>query len=145
MTTWLEATDEAAMQLFSRQIDGPITMLNLLRFRDTADYSAFPDLDPGATISGREAYQRYIEHTLPYLHATGGALDLLGNAGHFFVGPPDEVWDAAMLVRQNSLQDFLAFATNEAYLAGVGHRTAALIDSRILPIEVLPDHNLLTT
>ena len=46
----------------------------------------------------------------------------------------DERWDAAMLVRQSSRQSFLAFATNQDYLAGIGHRVAALFDSRILPL-----------
>ena len=38
-----------------------------------------------------------------------------------------------MLVRQASLQAFFAFASDEGYLAGIGHRTAALEDSRLLP------------
>lgn len=46
----------------------------------------------------------------------------------------DEQWNLVMLVRQNSLQDFMAFSSNEAYLVGLGHRTAALEDSRLLPI-----------
>ena len=29
----------------------------------------------------------------------------------------------------------MAFAEHEAYLAGLGHRTAALADSRLLPLE----------
>ena len=33
---------------------------------------------------------------------------------------------------------FLAFASNRAYLAGVGHRTAALEDSRLLPLSEEP-------
>ena len=39
-----------------------------------------------------------------------------------------------MLVRQRSVGAVMAFATNEAYLAGIGHRTAALEDSRLLPL-----------
>jgi hypothetical protein len=42
------------------------------------------------------------------------------------------------MVRQASVDDFFAFATNVGYLAGVGHRTAALEDSRILPVVELP-------
>ena len=132
---YIDATDAAAMQLFGSGYEGEIYMLNLLRFRDIADYTAFPAIAPAADISGREAYQKYIDHTLPFLHETGGDVTLMGDAGHFFVGPPDEVWDMAMVVRQNSLADFLTFASNEAYLSGIGHRTAALIDSRILPIR----------
>ena len=36
--------------------------------------------------------------------------------------------------KQTSLQHFMAFATNQGYLAGIGHRTAAVADSRLLPI-----------
>ena len=134
MTTYLDPTDETAMALFSRQIDGPLTMLNLLRLRDTADYTDFPELAPDAPITGREAYDRYVAHTLPYLESSGGELLYLGDGGNYFIGPEGEGWDIAMLVRQASVDDFLAFATNEAYLAGVGHRTAAVCDSRILPL-----------
>jgi hypothetical protein len=43
-----------------------------------------------------------------------------------------------MLVRQSSVASFLAFASHDAYLAGLGHRTAALEDSRLLPLSELP-------
>ncbi len=139
MTTYLDPTDATAVALFGRQSAGPLTMLNLLRLREVADYTGFPELAPQGSISGHEAYDRYIAHTLPYLEATGGELMYLGDGGDYFIGPEGEGWDVAMLVRQASVEDFIAFATNEAYLAGVGHRTAAVWDSRILP---LADRNL---
>ncbi len=132
---YLEATDEAAVRLFSSGFEGEILMLNLLRFRQVADYTSAPELEPESPISGRQAYQKYIDHTLPFLTATGGNISLIGEGGHFFVGPSDEVWDVAMVIRQHSLEDFLSFASNEGYLRGIGHRTAALLDSRILPIR----------
>ncbi len=117
---FLEPTDETAEALLRRGIDGPITMLNLLRFRDVADYSADPDLAPSAPISGAEAYRRYAEHTMPHLLASGGEVIFEGSGGEFFIGPTDERWDHVLLVRQASLDDFFAFASNEAYLAGLG-------------------------
>ena len=117
-----------------RQIKGPVVMLNLLRFREIADYSATPDLAPEAVISGAAAFQKYVEHTLPYLRQSGGDLIFLGSGGPFLIGPESERWDLAMLVRQQSVDSFLSFATHEAYLAGIGHRTAALEDSRLLPL-----------
>lgn len=131
---YLDPTDEGVHRLFARGITGPFTMLNLLRFRDRADYAGFPELAPPAPISGREAYDLYIRHTLPFLTATGGSVQFLGDGGHNFVGPSDERWDAVMLIRQASVADFIAFATNDAYLAGAGHRTAALEDSRLVPV-----------
>lgn len=134
----LDPTDESVHRLLQRGITGPVTMLNLLRFRDEADYSGFPALAPPAPISGRDAYERYVRHTLPFLTATGGCVSFYGAGGHDLVGPSDERWDLVMLVRQASVQDFFAFATNAEYLAGIGHRTAALEDSRLLPVVELP-------
>ena len=130
----LEVSQEAGAALFARNITGEINMLNLLRFRDVADYSANPELMPSKPISGVEVFQRYIDHTLPFLKKSGGDLVFLGTGGKYLIGPQDERWDFVMLVRQNSLSDFMAFSSNQEYLAGLGHRTAALDDSRLLPI-----------
>lgn len=137
MTSYLEPTLEAGGAFMARQLQGSIVMLNLLRFRAVADYSASPSLAPVEAISGAEAFRRYIEHALPYLRESGGELLFLGSGGHFLIGPPGERWDMAMLVRQRSVASFVAFASHEAYLAGIGHRTAALEDSRLLPLSDL--------
>ena len=104
------------------------------RFRDIADYTATPELAPVAPISGTEAFSRYISHTLPYLEASGGSLLFIGEGGAFFIGPAAERWDRAMLVRQSTVENFIAFASHEGYLAGYGHRLAAVADSRLLPL-----------
>lgn len=117
-----------------REIKGPVVMLNLLRFRDVADYSATPALAPPAPISGAQAFRRYIDHTLPHLAASGGELKFLGVGGSWFIGSDDECWDMAMMVGPRSLDFFMAFAANQTYLAGMGHRTAAIEDSRLLPL-----------
>lgn len=131
---YLDVSQEAGAAFFSRKISGPITMLNLLRFREVADYSATPELAPDEPISGAEAYQKYIDYTRPFLEESGGELVFLGEGGRYLIGPQDERWDLMMLVRQNSMADFLAFSSNEAYLIGMGHRTAALADARLLPL-----------
>jgi uncharacterized protein (DUF1330 family) len=131
---FLEASQEGGAALFARKISGEVIMLNLLRFRDIADYSANPELEPDKPISGAEAYQKYIDHTMPFLKESGGDLVFLGKGGKYLIGPQDEQWDLVMLVRQKSLSDFMAFASNKEYLAGMGHRTAALEDSRLLPL-----------
>lgn len=131
---YLDPTDDSARRLFERGIKGPIVMLNLLRFRAVADYSGFPQLAPSEPISGSEAFDRYVRHTMPFLEASGGSVEFFGTGGYHFVGPPDERWDLVMLIRQASIDDFFAFASNDAYLAGTGHRTASLEDSRLLPV-----------
>jgi len=131
---FLEVSQEAGAALFARNISSEVVMLNLLRFREIADYSANPELMPSNPISGAEAYKKYIDHTLPLLKESGGDLVFLGKGGKYLIGPQDEQWDIVMLVRQKSVADFMAFASNTEYLAGLGHRTAALEDSRLLPL-----------
>ncbi len=131
---FLDVTQEAGAALLARNISGEVVVLNLLRFRDVADYSANPELMPGKPISGAEAYQKYIDHTLPFLRKSGGDLVFLGKGDRYLIGPQDEQWDLVMLVRQSSLSDFITFSSNQEYLAGMGHRTAALEDSRLLPL-----------
>jgi len=138
MKTYLEPTQDAGVAFLRRGIVGEVVMLNLLRLRDVADYSASPELAPAQPTSGAEAYDRYVAHTMPFLTASGGALLFLGDGGPFLIGPAGERWDRAMLVRQKSAQAFIAFATDRAYLAGLGHRTAAIEDSRLLPLTTLP-------
>ncbi len=131
---YLDPDETTGAALFARNIRGAVAMLNLLRFREVADYSAFPELAPRSPISGRRAYQRYIEHTLPFLRASGGQVLYLGTGGDYLIGPPGEGWDMALLVRQSSVAAFMAFASDQAYLAGIGHRVAAVRDSRLLPL-----------
>lgn len=133
----LEPTQDAGRAFLQRGITGEVVMLNLLRFRAVADYSAHPALAPETPISGAEAFDRYMAHTLPFLEQSGGALLFFGAGDRFLIGPAEERWDRAMLVRQSSVQSFMAFAGNAAYLAGIGHRTAALEDSRLLPLVPL--------
>jgi hypothetical protein len=138
MTTHLHVTQDSGRALIMRGLIGPIHMLNLLRFREVADYSSAPELTPCEPMSGADAYSLYLEATLPHLCASGGELLFLGDGGYFLIGPSEERWDMAMLVRQQSVDTFIAFATDEAYLAGIGHRNAALADSRLLPLKGMP-------
>ena len=80
---FLEVTQEAGAALFSRKITGKVVMLNLLRFRDVADYSANPELMPNEPISGAEAYQKYIDHALPFLRKSSGILSCLSARTRF--------------------------------------------------------------
>lgn len=136
--SYIEPTQEAGRLFVQRGGAGPVVMLNLLKFRDTADYSGHPELAPAMPISGAEAFDRYVRHTLPYLRESGGDVLFFGTGDGFLIGPADERWDVAMLVRQASVASFLAFASHQEYLAGLGHRTAAVKDSRLLPLSEVP-------
>jgi len=134
-TSYLQPTQAAGRDFIQRGLEGPVVMLNLIRLREIADYAASPELAPATPITGAEAFHRYIAHTLPHLHASGGEMTFIGQGGAFLIGPPDERWDVVALIRQASVDTFLSFAGNQAYLAGLGHRTAAVEDSRLLPLS----------
>lgn len=135
---YIEASNENGLLVFERGIDGPVAMLNLLRFRRLADYSATPELAPSEPITGRQAYERYMDHTLPYLEERGGSVRFMGEGGHYLIGPLDVRWDLVMVVDHQSLERLMDMANDPAYMSGLGHRTAALADSRLLPIVTSP-------
>ena len=56
---YLMPTQNAGRDFIMRQIQGSVVMLNLIRFREVADYSANPELNPNEPISGEKAYHIY--------------------------------------------------------------------------------------
>jgi len=133
--SYLDVTQEQGRDFFMQQLQGEIIMLNLLKFRKAADYTNSPDLAPSESISGKEAYDLYMRHTSPLLEKSGAKVLFFGHSNQFLIGPTDEHWDVVMLVQHKSVDVFMAFASDEAYLKGAGHRTAALANSRLLPIQ----------
>ncbi len=131
----IKVTEEAGQRFFSQNHSSPIIMLNLLRFKDVADYSASPQLSPSHEISGLDAYRLYMKAVHPLLSKIGSEIIFSGTTDQFLIGPQDEKWDAVLLVKHLDMTDFMAFALDPAYLKIEGHRTAALADSRLLPIK----------
>ena len=141
MSTHLPPTDRCTVEPTREQLaalehldaDRPVVMLNLVRFRDVADYSERPDLAPDTPISGAEAYQRYSKEAQVFLEEIGGELEHFRRCAPTFIGPDDEQWDAMLTVRYPSPAAFRSMTSNPAYLEIAAHRTAALSDSRLIP------------
>ena len=130
--THLDVTQQAGARFFGGPGSGPVVMLNLLRFRETA---VFPEgKAPDAPMTGREAYRAYMKFTAPFIEEVGSEVIFSGQADHFLIGPEAEGWDMVLLVRHPSKEVFLQFAQHEGYLKTMYYRTAALADSRLLPI-----------
>ncbi|APH55003.1 putative secreted protein [Granulibacter bethesdensis] len=136
--SYIELTQDAGQLFAQRDFSGAVVMLNLLKFRNVADYSDHPEFAPAMPISGAEAFDCYVRHTLPILRESGGDILFLGEGGPFLIGSADERWDMSMLIRQASAASFLSFASHAEYLAGLGHRVAAVVDSRLLPLSEMP-------
>ena len=143
MSKHIDASPEAGIEFYQNFHDkGKVVMLNLLKFRVTADYTNLEELKPTKNISGEEAYQLYMDSTLPELEKAGSRIFYFGKSRNFLIGPDSEKWDAVLLVEHESVLKFMEFAQNPAYLKKAGHRTAALEDSRLLPTnEIKTTHN----
>lgn len=135
MSKHIHVTQEQGKNFYMRQIKGEFVMLNLLKFKETADYSDSPHLAPDEAISGKAAYDLYMKNVTPLLAKAGSSLLFSGKGGQVVIGPQDEYWDLVLLVKHESVDKFMAFANDEAYKKIAGHRTAALENSRLMPIE----------
>lgn len=134
MKKYIDSNPEAGKDFYRNFHDkGKIVMLNLLKFKVTADYTNLEELKPPGEISGEEAYQLYMDCTLPELEKAGSRVIYFGRSRSFLIGPDAEKWDAVLLVEHESVSKFIDFAQNPDYLKKAGHRTAALEDSRLLP------------
>ncbi|QIH34574.1 DUF1330 domain-containing protein [Sphingobacterium sp. DR205] len=135
--TYLYPTYEAGRDLMLKNIQGSIVNLNLIHLKEIADYSEFPEIAPAGQISGYEAFMLYVELAKPFLEEGGGEILFIGKGDRFLIGPQDEQWDVCMLVRQKSISDFFAFEQDPNYMKITGHRSAAILDSRLLPLEIV--------
>ena len=125
----IEPTPEQLSRLLGEPDEGAIVMINLLRFRERAEYRAGSEAEP---CGGREAYQRYGMHVLPLLAGVGGRILWSGSAQMVVIGPDGEGWDEAVLVEYPTRAAFLSMVTSEAYEKIREHRSAALEDSRLI-------------
>jgi len=127
---YIDPTGEQLQRFMEKGPDGPIVMLNLLKFRDKAAYAD----DAGEpTRSGAEAYGVYSETALQKVRGVGGSL-FFGSPAHAAVIGPDGEWDMVALVQYPSRQAFLTMVSDPEYQACTHHRSAALADSRLIPM-----------
>lgn len=112
----------------------PVAMLNMLKFRQVADYPAdyLAEHPEAAGRSGRDAYEIYSKATMPFLFGVGGQLLWMGNATTSLIGPEDETWDRIFLVYYPSRDNLKKMLSNPDYQAIGLHRHAALEDSRLI-------------
>ncbi|WP_300975177.1 DUF1330 domain-containing protein [Sphingomonas sp. LHG3406-1] len=111
--------------------DRPIEMLNLVRFREQAEYPA----DHPASrdrLSGAAAYKSYSRESSPIFERVGGAIVWSATPQMLLIGPPDERWDVAFVARYPTAAAFLEMVVDEAYRRAVVHRQAAVETSRLL-------------
>lgn len=113
METYIDPSDAKISELRSLALDGPVVMLNLLRFK--------PD-------DGERKYREYAEKASPLLSAAGAKVTYMGHPRSTVIGR--EEWDLIILVEYPSLNAFLTMWSSSDYPRGV--RSDALEDSRLI-------------
>ncbi|MBX3481167.1 MAG: DUF1330 domain-containing protein [Caulobacter sp.] len=113
----------------------PIVMLNLLKFRDKAEYD--DPAEPG--ISGREAYMRYGEPMSALVAAKGGRVIFSADVDALVIGEVGELWDSAAIVEYPNRAAFVAIATSPEVQAIAHHRTAGLAGQLLIQCTAIPE------
>lgn len=117
-------TPAQAQAMIENGPEGPIVMVNLLKYRAKAAYEA-ERKEAQETLSGREAYQRYGMVALQEVAAVGGRPVWGGPQKLQFIGEGQD-WDDIVCVYYPSRQAFLEMTQKPSYLAAHYHRDAGL-------------------
>jgi len=117
--------------------DSPVFMLNLLRYKEQADYVNGSDAAP---CSGREAYfERYIPAFTKIVTErgiTGFSPFFIGNVMANLIVPTDEYWDDVAIIEYENYAAFRSVIESPEYERdATPHRDAALEDTRLIAMS----------
>nr|WP_153401168.1 DUF1330 domain-containing protein [Polymorphobacter fuscus] len=113
--------DQAAA-FFAADADAPMVMVNLLKFKDRAEYPDGSDAD----LTGREAYLRYGAAVQTCLAMVGGRAVFSGDVTGLLLGEVEELWDMVALAYYPGPQAMLAMVALPEYQGIEVHRFAGL-------------------
>lgn len=115
-------TSEQFQEFFGASDDGPFVMVNLLKFKERAQYEDGSD----AHLSGREAYARYGAVVTGLVEALGGRIRYSGAVTGLLLGEVEDLWDAVALAEYPSRAPFQPMAVPPEMHAIEHHRKAGL-------------------
>lgn len=117
--------------LMAEKSDKPIVMLNLLKFRDKAQYAD----GRASTLTGREAYMLYGEAMQKVVAREGGKILFTGAITSLAIGVVEDMWDVTALVEYPSAAAFARIATSPE-VAEIGvHRAAGLAGQLLIRVS----------
>ena len=128
----VNTSPEALAEMAKGNLDEPVVMLNLIKFREIAEDGSGVD-----GMSGREAYSVYGQKFTALHPRFGGEPIWMGQANNTIIG--DEDWDIVILVRYPTRRQFVEMMKDPDYQAIAPIRAAALEDSRLVEMgQLLP-------
>ena len=113
---------EQVTAFFGGPENGPFVMVNLLKFKETAEYADGSDAD----LSGAKAYARYGKAIQACLAAVDGKQIYAGPVTGLMIGEVEELWDMVALVEYPSLAAMQKMMSSPEYRAIEVHRKAGL-------------------
>lgn len=102
--------------------EGPIFMVNLLKFKDKAEYADGRETD----LTGREAYNIYAGEVSKLLKTFSGEAIFWGDTTALLLGQVDELWDEVAIARYPSRAHLFKMSTSPEWQAISVHRAAGL-------------------
>lgn len=118
----LNPTETQIATLADENAAGPIFMVNLLKFREKAEYPDGRESD----LSGEEAYGIYAAEVVEHLAKVGGGPIFSGAVSQLLLGEVEDLWDAVAIAMYPSRQKMLEMVMDPAYMESAVHRTAGL-------------------
>ena len=102
--------------------EGPIYMVNLLKYRDTAEYADGRD----TKRSGREAYGLYTQGVRELLKEFGGSLSFKASVERLTIGEVEDLWDDVAIAMYPSRAAMLQMMQSDKMQEIGQHRAAGL-------------------
>ena len=102
--------------------DGPIYMVNLLKFREQAHYED----DRETELTGEQAYAIYGEGVAKLLQKVGGSIVFSGNVERLMLGEVERMWDKIAIAMYPSRQAMLQMMQMPEMAQISVHRAAGL-------------------
>ena len=115
-------TAEQMEGFLSPDADEPIFMVNLLKFRERAEYEDRRDSE----LTGREAYQIYATGVARVIKEVGGQLCFGAKVARLMLGDVEELWDEVAIAMYPSRKAMLQMIQMPEYAEISVHRSAGL-------------------
>jgi uncharacterized protein (DUF1330 family) len=118
----LEPTQEQIAAMIGDAGEGPIYMVNLLKYRERAEYADGRE----TSLSGREAYAIYAAGVVETLAAVGGSVVFAGEVSGLLIGQVDDLWDQVAIAMYPNGSAMVQMFTSPDYQKIHVHREAGL-------------------
>ncbi len=102
--------------------DEPIFMVNLLKFKDRAEY---PDKRE-SNLSGKEAYAIYSKEVVGHLEKVGGKPIFGSEVTRLMLGEVEDLWDQVAIAMYPNRKAMLKMISDPDYIKSAQHRVAGL-------------------